>query len=168
MELVKLDPPPSGRGQLKLRVGWESPSAVIREMAYLTSRQQAEVGVDYQPYAPNWEVYLSHERAGSCRVWTARPIDGKVLVGYVVWFFYRGMHNAETLFANADLVYLSPEWREGLLGYKLLKSSVDAVRPAVNIIRVETNDLYEGGRMGLLLERLKFRRIGSVYQRVVK
>ena len=65
--------------------------------------------------------------------------------------------------ASADVVYLSPDYREGMTGYKLIKSGVAAIRPKCNIVKVETNDLYEGGRMGVLLKRLGFERIGSIY-----
>lgn len=135
-------------------------------MRYLVGRQQAEVGGNYEPFSPDWDAYLAYERAGSAIVWTARTIEKQVLVGYVLWITMRGLHSVETTFANADLVYLVPEWREGRTGYNFLKSAVQAItlRGRPDIIRIETNDLYEDGRMGVLLERLKFKRIGSVYE----
>lgn len=123
------------------------------------------MGENYEPFNPDFDAYLAYERAGSCAVWTARTIDSNVLAGYIVWTTTRGLHSVDTIFANANLVYLAPEWREGLTGYKLLKSGIAAVAPRVNIIKIETNDLYEGGRMGVLLKRLGFRRVGSVYDR---
>jgi hypothetical protein len=161
MESVKSSPQPSGRARLK--VGWEKLSGIAHEMRYLAGRQQAEVGENYLPYAPDWDTYLAYERAGSCVAWTARTIESRVLVGYVIWITTRGLHSVETIFASADLVYLAPEWREGLTGYKLLKSAIAAIQPNVNIVKIETNDLYEDGRMGVLLKRLGFRRIGSVH-----
>jgi len=162
VELPRVSPSPSGHARLK--VGWESLSAIANEMRFLAVRQQAEVGEDFEPFSPDWDTYFAYARAGSAAAWTARTIDSKVLVGYIIWLTTRGLHCVETTFANADLVYLAPEWREGLTGYKLLKSGIAAVRPRVDIVRVETNDLYENGRMGVLLKRLGFRRIGSVWQ----
>jgi hypothetical protein len=150
--------------RVKLRVGWERFSDVIHEAKFLIQRQQAEVGENFEPFSPDWDLYFSYERSGSIAVWTARDLDQGSLVGYIVWLTTRGLHCANTLFASADLVYLAPEWREGITGYKFLKSGIEAVRSMVDVVRVETNDLYENGRMGLLLERLGFRRIGSVYQ----
>ena len=166
MVLEKLGPPPSDQERpesVKLKVGFERLSAIAHEMRYLAGRQQAEVGGNYLPYAPDWDTYLAYERAGSCNAWTARTIESKVLVGYVIWITTRGLHSVDTIFASADLVYLAPEWRDGMTGYKLLKSAVAAISPKVGIVKVETNDLYEGGRMGVLLKRLGFERIGSIY-----
>ena len=155
---------PTAQGALKLKVGWQRFAEVANELAFLSRRQQAEVGANYEPYAPDWDTYFAYDRAGSVAVWTARTIERGVLVGYIIWLTTRGLHCADTIFAAADLVYLAPEYREGLTGYKLLKSGVAAIRPFVDIIKVETNDLYEEGRMGVLLKRLGFRRIGSVWQ----
>ena len=162
MESPKPDPQPSGRVQLK--VGWERLSDIAHEIQYLTRRQQSEVGETLGPYAPDYDTIFAYERAGSLLIWTARTIKSKTLVGYVVWITTRGLHSVETIFASANLVYLAPEWREGLTGYKLIKSAVAAIRPRVNVVTVSTNDLYEDGRMGVLLKRLKFRRTGSVWQ----
>jgi hypothetical protein len=164
---VKLAPQPSDPAprERRLKVGWEKISAVARELQYLAVRQQAEVGENFEPFAPDFDTYLFYERAGSCVVWTARTIDTKLLVGYIVWLTTRGLHCATTIFANADLVYLAPEWREGMTGYKFIKSGVAAISPLVDRVKIETNDLYEGGRMGVLLKRLGFRKIASVYIR---
>ena len=161
MVLESKSPQPSARARLEL--GWERLSDIAHELRYLGDRQHKEVGENYLPYSPDYDTYLAYERAGSCIVWTARTIESKVLVGYVIWLTSRGLHSVETIFASADLVYLAPEWREGMTGYKFIKSAVAAIRPKVDIVKVETNDLYEDGRMGLLLERLGFERIGSIY-----
>ena len=153
---------PSGRVQLSCQ--WERFSVISAEIRPMMERQQAEVGKDYEPYDPDWDRYFAFDRAGSLRIWTARTIEG-FLVGYVFWLLLRSLHASSTRFATADLIYLAPEWREGLLGYRFLRSAISAVSELKpDIIRVETNDLYEDGRLGLLLRRLKFRRIGSVYQ----
>lgn len=153
-------------GRAPLRCDWEPFSSLLRELPTLTARQQDEVGRGYEPYNPDWDRYLAHERAGSLWVWTARTMSG-VLAGYVIWLLTRGLHNVTTKFATADLIYLAPEWRVGNTGYKLLKSAVNAIEAAADpdLTNVEINVLYEDGRVGLLLERLGFRKIGVVYQR---
>jgi hypothetical protein len=148
----------------RLRVGWERPAAVVHELRPLSARQQAEVGEGFEPYNPDWDRYFAFDRAGSCAVWTARTIKSGILVGFVVWILTRGLHCSDTVFANADLVYLAPDYREGLTGYRLLKTAVAAVRSHVDFCRVETNMMYEHGRMGVLLKRLGFRKISEVWQ----
>ena len=165
MKLLPL-PPPSGQEPLRVRLKcrWEPFSKVADEARSLFTRQQAEIGEDYEPLDPDWDFYYAYERAGSCAVWTARTMEG-VLAGYVVWITSRGRHAVETIFAEADLLYLAPEWREGLTGYKFLKSAIAAIRKeGPDIIRVETNDLFEDGRVGVLLKRLGFRRVGTVWR----
>lgn len=158
-----LTSPPSGRELLECR--WERFQAVANELLTLSQLQQAEVGEGYQPYNPDWNRYFAMDRAGSCGVWTARASSG-TLVGYVIWLTFRGLHCVDTIFASADLVYLSPEWRDGLRGFRFIKSAIDAVaKREPGIIHIETNFLYKQGRMGLLLTRLGFRKIGEVYER---
>src|SRR5215469_9823884 len=150
--------------RLNLICRWERPSAIAHEILVLAKAQQAEVGEDYEPFDPNWDEWLRYERSGSLAVWTARTFNG-VLVGYVLWLRTRGLNSASTVFAEARLIYLLPEWREGLTGYKMLKSAIEAVKTqGVDLIRVETNALYENDRLSLLLKRLRFTRVGSVWR----
>ena len=149
-----------------LLCGWELFPDVAAEIEPLLLRQQAEVGEGYEPYDPDWGRYAELNRTGSLQVWAARAVNRQI-VGYVVWLILRGLHNKATRFATADLVYLAPEWRAGMVGYWFLEDAIAAVtvkhRPA--LIRIETNDTYQRGRLGLVLSRMKFRRIGSVYQK---
>lgn len=154
---------PSAPVQLKCQ--WERFQAVADELLILSRRQQAEVGEDYQPYNPDWSRYFAMDRAGSCGVWTARPIAGGTLAGYIIWLTFRGLHCVDTVFASADLIYMPPEWRSGLRGYKFVKSSIEAVKlQKPDIIHVETNFLYKQGKLGNLLARLGLRKIGEVYE----
>ena len=155
---------PSAPVQLECR--WERFQDVANELLILSRLQQEEVGENYQPYNPDWSRYFAMDRAGSCGVWTARPLNHGSLVGYIIWLTFRGLHCVDTIFASADLIYMSPEWRDGLRGYKFLKSGIAAVAAQKpGIIHVETNLMYKQGGMGLLLQRLGFRKIGEVYER---
>ena len=152
----------------KLACRWEQPSAIAHEILVLARAQQAEIGEGYEPFDPNWEAWLSYERAGSLAVWTARTMGG-VLVGYVLWMKTRGLNCASTVFAEARVIYLLPEWRDGMTGYKLLRSAIEAVRTqGVDLIRVETNAFYENDRIGILLKRLRLTRVGSVWRSALK
>lgn len=145
---------------------WETFDQVRSEIVPMLEQQQAEVGADYEPYDPDWGRYEELDRIGSLAVWIAR--SEQTIVGYVIWLILRGLHNVTTRFATADLIYLTPGWREGATGYVFVQDAIAAVeqRYRPNFVRIETNDLYENGRLGtILLQRLKFRRIGSVYQR---
>jgi len=151
--------------RVRLSCQFERPTAIAREIAALSKRHHAEGGTKYEPYSPDWERYHQLDRMGLLAAWTARPIGGHALAGYVIWIVSPGIHCTETLIADAKLFYLAPEWRDGLTGYKFLKSAIEAIRAAANpgIIRMETNDLYEGGRVGALIRRLGGKQVGSVF-----
>lgn len=166
MKWVKSTPQPSAR--VPLRCKWEQPSAIANEILVLAKQQQAEVGQDYEPFDPDWERWLAIERAGSLTAWTARTMGG-VLVGYILWVRSRGLNCVSTVFAEARLIYLLPQWREGWTGYKFIRSAIEAMRlENVDLIRIETNALYENDRLGLIMKRLKFTRVGSVWRSEMK
>ena len=158
-------PQPSDPAAPRLRCQWERVQNIADELLILTTRQHEE-SPDYQPYNPDWSRYFAMDRAGSCAVWTART-PANVLAGYMVWLTTRGLHCADKIFAVGDLAFLALEWRDGMRGYKFLKSGIDAIAAACHpdIIHIETNCLYKDGRMGMLLARLGFRKIGEVYER---
>ena len=141
----------------------------MRELAPLLERQQAEVGTTYQDFDPDWGRYFEYERAGILRIWTARDAQG-ALVGYFVGLDVHGLHAASTRHCYADLFWLAPEWRDGLLGLRFLRSVVEACKGlGVQVLRWETNDTFAPdahgrSRVARLLERLGFVPVGTVMQ----
>lgn len=163
--------PQSARARLRCR--WEPFSEVVSELWPLLKRQDAEVGGAYNPapLEPDWDRYFEYERAGILKIWTARHDD--VLAGYVVCLVVHGLHHRSTLHCYADLFWLAPEWRDGLLGLRLLRSVLQALKMLrVQAVRWETNDTFEPGpdgrsRVVRLLARLGFKSIGTVMQRLL-
>jgi len=72
---------------------------------------------------PNWEEYARLDAAGILRVFTARA-EGH-LVGYCVLVVSRSIHYQDHIFANNDVTFVLPEYREGATGYYLLKFAED-------------------------------------------
>ncbi len=142
---------------------------VVGELAPLLKRQQDEVGRTYQDFDPDWNRYFEYERAGVLRIWTARDECG-VLVGYFVGLVVHGLHAASTRHCYADLFWLAPEWRDGLLGLRFLRSVVTATKGlGVQVLRWETNDTFSPdangrSRVARLLERIGFVAVGTVMQ----
>ena len=142
---------------------------MVRELAPLLARHQDEVGKAYQDFDPDWNRYFEYERAGLLRIWTARDDHG-VLVGYFVGLVIHGLHAASTQHCYADLFWLAPEWRDGLLGLRFLRSAVEACKGlGVQVLRWEVNDTFapdENGRsrVARVLERLGFSQVGTVMQ----
>jgi len=102
------------------------------------------------PYNPNLKAYYRLYLANKLEIHSIR-IDGK-LIGYNVWFLMHYLHAKDGLTANSDILYLRPRYRKGLLGYKFLKWSIEAIKnrsPQRILMHVKPSHDY-----GALLERL--------------
>lgn len=168
--------PPSNRpssGHARLRCKWESLGRIHRELAPLILAQNDEAPIPGQDCDPDWERYFEYERVGILRIWTARDAATGLLVGYVVAMVTHGLHASSTRFAHVTILWLAPEWRNGLLGLRFLRSFVDATAAlGVRIVRIETNDAFEPdahgqSMVGKVLRRLGFARISTVYQKAL-
>jgi hypothetical protein len=75
---------------------------------------------DKVPLAPQFDIYIAHERAGQLIFQTIRD-DGE-LVGYFVGFVSPGLHYSETLTCRMDIFFIAPRCRgEGMAGLKLFR-----------------------------------------------
>lgn len=161
--------PRSGRARLNCR--WEPFSAIVDELWPLLKRQDAEVGDDALPLEPDWSRWFEYERAGILRIWAAR--HERQLVGYVVCLVTNGLNCASVLHGYGVLFWLAPEWRDGLLGLRLLRSVELALKDlGVSVLRFNTNDLFEPdksgrSRTGAIFTRAGFRAVETVYQKVL-
>lgn len=141
---------------------------MVKELAPLLKRahEDAHRGYDLNP---DWNRYFEYERAGILRIWTARSSEG-VLVGFAVCLVVHGLHDADTPHCFCDPFWLAPEWRDGLLGLRFIRSAIAAVKGlGVRALRWEVNDKFmpdEHGRSRVagLLERVGFEQIGTVME----
>ena len=69
----------------------------------------------------DWGKYEGLERNNALRVFTARD-EGR-LIGYSVFFLVWHPHYKSSLFAQNDVLYLSPEHRKGTAGIRLIDFS---------------------------------------------
>ena len=53
--------------------------------------------------------------------------DGK-LIGYHTWILFKALHFKSVLTASSDLLFILPEYRKGLFGYKFLKWSLSVIK----------------------------------------
>ncbi len=165
-------PPPSAPAPPETVCGWEPFSLIVRELWPLLKRHYGELGAyEEAPLDPDWDRYYEYERAGILRIWAMRA-EG-VLIGYVVCQVIHGLHSRSTRYCYADLFWVAPEWRDGLSGMRMFRGVLKALRGlGVSNVRWETNDTFEPGpdgrsRVVSLLERLGFRKVGTVLQKVL-
>lgn len=70
--------------------------------------------------APNFDQYQALEDAGKLMVYTAR--DAGQLVGYSVWFIDCHIHYQHQLFANNDIIFLHPSYRNKTTAWTVTRS----------------------------------------------
>lgn len=68
---------------------------------------------------PDWNEYHRLYIQGRLKAYTVR--DEGVLVGYFVVIISKSMHYKDHKFANCDIIYVKPDSRAGMTGYKLIK-----------------------------------------------
>ena len=75
---------------------------------------------------PNLEQYNMLYEKGMLEIHTARD-DGK-LVGYSLWFVTKHIHYKKSITASSDVLYISPNYRKGMLGYKFIKWTTEEIK----------------------------------------
>lgn len=109
------------------------------EMAPLLEEHWKSIALyqDKIPLAPNHEIYLEHNEAGTIKIYTARK-DGE-LVGYFVLQLYNHIHYKHNFFAICDVIYVRPQHRAGGTGPKLIKYCEERMKElGVEVIAINT------------------------------
>jgi hypothetical protein len=75
---------------------------------------------------PNLEQYNMLYDRGMLEIHTARD-DGK-LIGYSLWFVINHIHYKKSLTVTSDVLYISPNYRKGMLGYKFIKWTTEEIK----------------------------------------
>ena len=138
----------------------ENVDAVRQDGLPLLDRHYEEIAQfkDVQKLDPDWEVYYRLEQQEKLWVLTAR--SGPDMVGYIVMLLTRDMHYRTLLRATEDIHFILPEYRKGLLGYKLLARMKQAMREkGVHTITLRSKANADHG--------LLFRRLGGVLHDLV-
>jgi len=109
------------------------------DLARITREHWAAIALNRRdvPLVVDWEAYLSAERAGTWRAFTARR-DGR-LIGYIAFNFQHPVRYRTTLYIQEDTIWIIPEvgpmaraliWR-GLWKAALEALAMQAPKPAV-------------------------------------
>ena len=143
----------SAHGRLEITVGWETLNGCAHEALPLLTREYAEAKKDERlPYNPDWQRLLNWDATGSLRVWTVRA--GSTLIGYASVLFMPHLYSSEVSMANVHAPYLMPEWREGWLGFDMLKALFEQLRR--DGVQIVDMDIDADSRLNTLLDRMGF------------
>lgn len=130
----------------------ETLATVRADIQPLIERHYEEIAQfkDVQKLDPDWDVYAQIESQGKLWVMTAR-LDG-VMIGYIVMLLSRDMHYRGLLRATEDIHFILPEHRKGLLGYRMLAKTKQAMKEKG--ARTVTLRTKANASHGVLFERL--------------
>ena len=130
----------------------EDVEAVSRDGLPLLDKHYEEIAQfkEVQKLDPDWDVYYRIEKQGKLWVMTAR-LDGE-MIGYIVMMLTNDMHYRALLRATEDIHFILPEYRKGILGYKMLAKTKQAMKEkGANTVTFRTK---ADANHGLLFERL--------------
>jgi len=99
----------------------ESFADSFEEMKHLFDAHWSEIAMykDKFKLNPDYDKYCTLESIGCLHTVTARNESG--IIGYFLSFIQPHMHYMDCLTAINDIVFIHPDHRKGLVGYKLFK-----------------------------------------------
>ena len=138
----------------------ERASDIWEEIQGLLQAHYEEIA-HYQdiPLDPDQEAYMAAEAQGQLRVYTVR--DTTKLVGYGVFFVKRNIHYRSSIQAVQDILFLSPEYRKGRVGVRLIQHAEKAL--AAEGVQAVYHHVKRTNQVGRLLARLGYELIDEVY-----
>lgn len=136
--------------------------ALMEEMRPLWEVHHAETqSKNYGPLNPNLEMYRECADKGLMRFYVVRH-RGE-LCGYQVFVISEHLHSKDWIQAAQDVLYLKPEHRQGLIGYRFIKWCIDQLRN--EDIDIVHQTLSARNDFGKLFERLGFEREDITYSK---
>ena len=114
------------------------------------------------PLSPNVTAYRKLEDLGQVRCYTVRAgVNGGKLAGYVVFFVCRNPHYSTSLQASQDVLFVAPEYRQGMAGVRLIRHAEECLR--AEGVQVIYHHVKRTNRVGELLERLGYEQVEHIY-----
>lgn len=112
---------------------------------------------------PDWDRYEEAEKNGDLKIFTARSNDQ--LVGYFACLISVSLHYKDHIFAHNDVLFLHPDYRKGLAGWRLMKFAEQCLRDdGVSLLMVNTK-IHKP--FDVLLQRLGYTHIENLYSKAL-
>lgn len=125
--------------------------------------QEIEHNKSIRPLDPDWDMYAKLEANDALRIYTVR--EGRRLVGYFVVGIVPNLHCKGTHQAAADVIYLHPDYRKGLTGYKLFKFAESSLKQegfsSLIVTTTEVNPIDP------IINRLGYSKVETKYEKVL-
>lgn len=114
------------------------------------------------PLDPDREAYLLAAKNNALRLYTVRS-ENEVLEGYAVFFVRHNPHYRSSLQASQDILYLNPQLRGGMNGYKFIKWCDEELRREG--VQVVYQHVKKSHNFSPVLERMGYELIDYIYGR---
>lgn len=117
---------------------------------------------------PDWDKYFDLDLADILNVLTVRA--NGVLVGYVFVLVFPHLHYFSTTWAQTDMFWLQPAYREGWTGVRMFRELEKHLKTrGVKVIHVVVKLHYqaERGTLNKLFERLGYHPIETVMAKYI-
>ena len=145
-------------------IGVEKFRDIWFELLALIGRHYQETEATYlsDPYDPNIMQYQAMEDAGQTAIFTMRH-EG-ILVGYLMFNVYRGLHSREMLQAREFAWYIAPEYRGKKLAPQCL-TYAEKVLSALGctLVGMSSKAFVGGADVGPFLERCGYQPVAVYY-----
>jgi hypothetical protein len=135
---------------------------LMREMVHLWPKHQMEVGTFRDmPIDPQFEVYESADHSNQLRIFTVRQSGG--MVGYQIFWVHTHPHYRGEKQASQDLLYLDPNHRKGMAGYKFIVWCDNQLKAeGINLI---VHTMRDGADLSSIYNRMGYEKSDTVYVR---
>lgn len=134
--------------------------SLLEELTPMLEQHWEEVAVnkDRVPLDINYDGYVKLYNSGILKLFTVR--NEVELIGYYATMLVNHFHYKSTLFAMNDVVYVKPEYRGKLAGYKLLKFAEDKLKEyGVDVVSVHIKLTHDFSPM---MERMGYQTVEKI------
>lgn len=163
-------PSPSAHAPPKLTFAWERFGLIVKELPPLFKRHWQEIALNKDKVSldPHWERYFDYDIADILNVLTVRA--NGALVGYLFVLVNQHLHYASTLYAQTDIFWLEPAYRQGFVGLRMFREMERHLKSrGVKVIHAVVKLHFEAGRgtLGPLFKRLGYGPVETVWSKYV-
>jgi GNAT superfamily N-acetyltransferase len=139
--------------------------AFRRDIEPLIELHWREIALDHNSIKlnPDWDEYDRMDKAGMLHLVSVRN-DG-AMVGYFIGIVRPHLHYKDSLTSFCDVVFIKPEYRQGMVGVKLFKEVTKSLKErGIQKVYLNTKAHHD---FGVVLERLDYRKTETIYTKVV-
>lgn len=149
---------------------WERFGLIAREFPPLFKQHWAEIALnqDKVPLDPHWDRYFDFDIADILNVLTVR--ERGTLVGYLFVLVFPHLHYASTTWAQTDMFWLHPAYRQGRAGIRMfveMEKHLKSRQVKVVHVVLKLHFEKERGTLAKLFTRLGYKAAETVMAKYI-